>query len=132
VQRIIGRVININPTEEPKLQEGNIGLLNIDEDNENKVFKVRLNMSEVASYSVFEGEIIVAEGVYELNGTKFNVSRIFKPDLTSKLPFTDLKNAISMVEMKSITMEKYQGKPLSAMIACGPFSIKNSLSYQGL
>jgi hypothetical protein len=59
--RFIGRVFNMNP-EESKLNEFNIGLLNYDEDNQFGTYKMKLNISEVKNYSVFEGEIVVVEG----------------------------------------------------------------------
>jgi len=39
--------------------------------------RLRLNLSEVPSFSLFEGEIIVAEGF--MDAKKFNVNRIWKP-----------------------------------------------------
>lgn len=32
-QRLIGRIINMNPLEDPKLNESNIGLLNLNDEN---------------------------------------------------------------------------------------------------
>lgn len=91
-------------------------------------------MTEVPHFSVYEGEIIVAEGFYELNNTyKFNVSRIFKPEASLKISnASDLSRPITIDEMKRFTSENYYGKPLSIMLASGPFTFKNSLSYQGL
>lgn len=47
----------------------------------NGVFKLKLNMSEVPNYSIFEGEIIVAEGFSDNNNARFNVNRIYKPQV---------------------------------------------------
>lgn len=53
-------------------------------------------MNEVKSYSVYEGEIVVVEGFPEPNNSsKFNVSRIHKPNsLTrgSSISFEEIKN----------------------------------------
>lgn len=76
--RLIGRIININP-EEGKLNEFNIGLLNLNEDNQYGVHKMKLNMSEVKSYSVFEGEVVVVDGFIDNTHSKLNVTRIHKP-----------------------------------------------------
>jgi len=38
----------------------------LSEDNEFDTYKLKLNMSEVKSYSLFEGEIIVAEGFVDM------------------------------------------------------------------
>lgn len=75
--RIVGRVVNLS-TEDSKLKE--IGLINTSEDSVTGVFKVKLNLSEVPSYSLFEGEIIVAEGFFDVN-SKMNVNRIWKPTI---------------------------------------------------
>ena len=78
-QRIIGRIFAFNP-EEGKLSEGNIGLINLSEENQFDTYKLKLNMSDVKSYSIFEGEIIVAEGFVDITTpSKFNVTRIHKP-----------------------------------------------------
>lgn len=58
-QTIIGRVVAFNP-EEAKLSESNVGLINLSEDQQFGVYKLKLNMSEVKNYSLFEGEVIVA------------------------------------------------------------------------
>ena len=50
------------------------------------MYKLKLNLSEVKSFSVFEGEIIVAEGFIDNAGAKFNVNRIFKPKAFQKVP----------------------------------------------
>ena len=76
--RMIGRIINVNP-DEGKLSEFNIGLLNLDEENQNGVYKIKLNLSEVKSYSVFEGEVVVVEGFNDAALTKLNVVRMHKP-----------------------------------------------------
>lgn len=65
-------------TEETKLHEKHIGLININNDSASNIFKVKLNLSEIKNYSVFEGEVIVAEGFNDMNGN-FNANRIFKP-----------------------------------------------------
>ena len=79
-QRLVGRIINMNH-EDPKLNDGNIGLLNLSEENNGGISKIKLQLSEVQSYSFFEGEIVVAEGVYDSTQSKLNVSRIYKPTL---------------------------------------------------
>ncbi len=91
--RMIGRIININP-EDDKLNEFNIGLLNLDEENQNGVYKIKLNMSELQSYSIFEGEIVVVEGFNDAALTKLNVVRMHKPVPImpqSHIKFEDLK-----------------------------------------
>jgi len=76
--RIIGRVVNMS-TEEEKLKEDSIGLFNLgDEMSSTKQYRVKLNLSEVPNYSLFEGEIVVAEGFNDAN-SKFNVNRLHKP-----------------------------------------------------
>ena len=60
----MGRIINMN-IEDPKLNESNIGIINLSEENGGGLSKIKLQLSEVPSYSFYEGEIIVAEGTYD-------------------------------------------------------------------
>lgn len=68
-------------TEDDKLKIDSIGLFNVGDEMGSKTYKLRLNMSECKSFSLFEGEVIVAEGFNDSN-SRFNVSRIFKPQVT--------------------------------------------------
>ena len=65
VVRLIGRIININSVEDPKLNETNVGLLNLNEENGGNVQKIKLQLSDVESFSFFEGEIVVVEGTQD-------------------------------------------------------------------
>lgn len=65
-------------TEEDKLKIDSIGLFNIGEEESNKTYKVKLNMSDLKIFNLFEGEVIVAEGFNDSN-SRFNVSKIYKP-----------------------------------------------------
>jgi hypothetical protein len=78
--RIVGRIINLS-TEDTKLKADSIGIMNTSEEN-GQVFKLRLNLGEVPIYTLFEGEVVVAEGCADSN-SKFNVNRIFKPEINS-------------------------------------------------
>jgi hypothetical protein len=60
------------------LNESNIGLINLNEENGGNVNKLKLQLSEVQSFSFFDGEIVVAEGTQDSNTSRFNVSRIHK------------------------------------------------------
>jgi hypothetical protein len=64
-------------TEDPKLKELSIGLFNSRYDLQ---CRLRLNLNEVPQYSLFEGEVIVAEGFMDTK--KFNVNRIWKPAIS--------------------------------------------------
>jgi hypothetical protein len=50
------------------------------------VFKLKLNLTDVPKYSLFEGEIIVAEGFLDSSSSKLNVNRIFKPQSFIRQP----------------------------------------------
>ena len=65
-------------SEDPKLQENNVGLLNLNDDNGGSVQKMKLQLNEVQSFSLFDGEIVVAEGVYDANTSRLNVAKIHK------------------------------------------------------
>ena len=82
MQRLIGRVINMNP-EEPKLNEQNIGLINLNEENGGMLQKIKLQISDLQSYSFFDGEIIVVEGIYDSTNSKLNVIAIHKPTIST-------------------------------------------------
>ena len=74
--RLIGRVVNMS-TEDTTLNEDCIGLFNIGDENSSSKYRVKLNLHEVPQYSVYEGEIVVAEGFHDAN-SKFNVNRLHK------------------------------------------------------
>ena len=76
----MGRIVNLS-TEDTILKEDCIGLFSLgDGENSTNVYRLRLNCSEVATYSLFEGEIVVAEGFNDSN-SKFNVNRLHKPEV---------------------------------------------------
>lgn len=78
--RIVGRIVNLS-TEDSKLRADTIGILNTSEDSATtSVFKLKLNLGEVPFFSLFEGEVVVAEGFADAN-SKFNVNRLFKPEV---------------------------------------------------
>jgi len=43
------------------------------------VYKIKLSMSQVQNFSVFEGEVIVVEGFSDANFSTLNVVRMHKP-----------------------------------------------------
>lgn len=86
VQKICGRITNTN-TEDDKLKLDSIGLFNVGEDLSNRTYKLKLNMSECQQFSLFEGEIIVAEGFND-SQNRFNVIKIHKPAINPS-PTTD-------------------------------------------
>ena len=122
-QRLIGRIVNMSQ-EDPKLSESNIGLLNFNEENSGNVQKIKLQVSEVESFSFFDGEIVVVEGVYDGNASRLNVARVHKTDIQS-IP----RNNMSLEEHQKIVIENYKERAVQLMIAAGPFAFKNSLSY---
>ena len=63
------------------MKEQTIGLFNSTYEAD---CRLRLNMAEVPQYSLFEGEIVVAEGF--MDAKKFNVNRIWKPNVDPKEP----------------------------------------------
>ncbi len=126
-QRLIGRIINMNPLEDPKLNESNVGLLNLNEENGGNVQKIKLQLSDVQSYSFFDGEIVVVEGTHDQNTARINVTAVHKPAISS-IP----RNMLSVEELQKISSDLYKDRAVQVMIATGPYTFKNSLSYQGL
>ena len=64
-------------TEDSSLNQDCIGLFNLGDENSSSKYRVKLNLHEVPQYSVYEGEVIVAEGFNDAN-SKFNVNRLHK------------------------------------------------------
>jgi DNA polymerase alpha subunit B len=85
-----------------------------------------VNLSAVPNFALFEGEIIVVEGINSTANMTINANRIHK--LKIPAPVLDL----SIDQIKEVTQVLFKNKPLQLMIACGPFTLSNSLSYQGL
>ncbi len=75
--RIIGKIINVPVIGEKttSLKEGSIGLIDLSDNNQTGTYRIKLNVSEVQSYALVEGAIVVAEG-FMSNNMKFNVNRI--------------------------------------------------------
>jgi DNA polymerase alpha subunit B len=126
VQRVIGRVVNLNQ-EESKLNDTNVGLLNLSEENSDEIRKIKLILGELKSYSLFDGEIVVAEGTYDTTKTKLNVMAIHKPHVGT-IP----RSLLSLEQIRQLCVDNYHDRALQVLVACGPFTFKNSLSYQGL
>lgn len=101
MQRLIGRIINTNP-EEPKLSEANIGLLNLSDENGGNAQKIKLQLTELKSYSFFDGEIVVVEGTYDSNQTKMVVLAVHKANVES-VP----RNLFSLDELQKLTTQNY-------------------------
>ncbi len=65
-------------TEEDKLKADSIGLFNIGDDEGSRTYKVKLSTADAKEFSLFEGEVVVAEGSNDSN-SRFNAARIHKP-----------------------------------------------------
>jgi len=85
--RLIGRVINMS-TEDATLNQDCVGLFNLGDENGSSKYRVKLNLHEVAQYSVYEGEVVVAEGFHDAN-SKFNVNRLHKLQIRPPQPLHD-------------------------------------------
>jgi hypothetical protein len=79
----VGRVVNLS-TEEDKLKPESIGLFNLGDDEGARTYKVKLATGEAKEYSLFEGEVVVAEGFNDSN-SRFNAVRIHKPQIQRQL-----------------------------------------------
>jgi hypothetical protein len=117
---IIGKIVNMQ-SEDTKLQVNHIGLININPDTNTNIMKIKLNLTEVPTYSLFEGEVIVVEGINDMNG-QFNVRRIIKPPMQKPL-CNFSPDFLRQCAMYSAN------KPLQFVTACGPFSSSNYLEY---
>ena len=79
----MGRVVNLS-TEEDKLKPESIGLFNLGDDEGTRTYKVKLATGETKEFSLFEGEVVVAEGFNDSN-SRFNAVRIHKPQIQRQL-----------------------------------------------
>ena len=122
--RIVGRIVNLS-TEDAILNENSVGLFSLgDSENAPTVYRLKLNLSEVQSYSLFEGEVVVAEGFNDSN-SRFNVNRLHKPQVIPPKELHEFETLKTCHEMQ-------QGKAIQTMVASGPFSSKVNLCYDSL
>lgn len=120
LQSVCGRVVNLS-TEDSKLKEQSIGLFNV---NYGIQCRLRLNLAQIKQYALFEGEVVVAQGFMDTK--KLNVNRIWKPAISA----VNADN-FSLKELEA-SQSNYCGKALQVMVACGPFTVNNELSYAAL
>ena len=90
-----------------------MGLINLNPTYE-KV-RIELNLMSVKDYSLFEGEIIVAEGTFAPNNSKFNANRIIKPQARHPIP------EFSANELKEFS-KNVENRAIQIMVASGPFT----------
>ena len=122
--RIVGRIVNLS-TEDAILNENSVGLFSLgDADGSSTVYRLKLNLSELPSFSLFEGEVVVAEGFNDSN-SRFNVNRLHKPEVIPPKQLHDF-------EMLKTCNEMQQGKAIQTMVASGPFSSRVNLCYDSL
>lgn len=80
-------------------------------------------MSDIKSFSLFEGEVIVAEGFNDSN-SRFNVSKIYKPQINPP--------GATEVSLIKHAAELQQNRALHVIVAAGPFTTLQDLMYQPL
>lgn len=103
------------------MKENTIGLFDANQPTD---IRLRLNLNEVPNFSLFEGEVIVAEGFMDTK--KFNVNRIWKPQVSP------LNQPIFTKQELVAYNKSSDGKAMSYMVVCGPFTVNNELSYEAL
>lgn len=101
VVTVVGRLIN---TDSDVPFGSNIELINLSEDNENGMSKIKLNFNEGEQLCFFEGQIVVLEGTSDHD--TFNVSRIVPLPIKTK------------PEQDNVAMEEGS---LSVLIFNGPY-----------
>lgn len=88
--------------------------------------RVKLNLKEVESYSLFPGQIILAEGI-STHGREMIVKRIIE-GVPCPLPTSTPSKLLEYHHQKS-----YQNSmPISITVASGPFTTSDILDYQPL
>jgi len=77
-QTIFGRVFTWQTEEEKQLKEFNAGLINLDSNSRTGCFRVKLNLTQVKSCCIFEGQVIAVRGFYD-DDSKFRAHEIIYP-----------------------------------------------------
>jgi len=80
-------------------------------------------LSELKSFNLFEGEVVVCEGFNDTNA-RFNVNRIYKP-------MPDAKPLHDFGFLKKCRDDQ-KSKALQIVVAAGPFTTNDSLAYDAL
>ncbi|KAG0338313.1 DNA-directed DNA polymerase alpha subunit pol12 [Podila humilis] len=84
--------------------------------------RVRIDISELASFSFFPGQIVVLTGI-NANGTTFAVTAVHEiPDLP--LP------AASPLELQEFHYRKLGGQPVKIITAAGPYTLNDNLLFE--
>lgn len=110
---IIGRVVNTDS--EVKLEQ-NIELINLTEENENGLSKVKLSLGKDVKFAFFEGQIVIAEGISDKD--------IFNAEVIKELPLI-----MAPPKMKEGSLNDGF---LSVMVFSGPFTFNDNLKYTPL
>lgn len=111
-------------SEDATLNQDCVGLFNLGDENSSAKYRVKLNLHEVAQYSIYEGEVVVAEGFNDAN-SKFNVNRLHKLQVRPPQDLYDYEYLKRFNELQ-------QQKPIQCMVAAGPFTARGDLLYESL
>jgi hypothetical protein len=109
---IVGRLVN---TDSDVAFNTNIELINLSEENENGLSKIKLNFNVGLEYCIFEGQIVVLEGTSDHD--TFNVTSI-KPLPIHKNPTEE-----------SVSMDEGF---VSVMVFTGPYTFAENMGYSAL
>lgn len=107
VQRLLGRVINMEGDGQ-KLDESNVGILNLSDENGGGISKIKLHLADTQSFSFHEGEIVIVEGNYDSSQSRLHVSRIHKP----AHDFYERDSTTSVDELRAFAKEQYTNRQL--------------------
>jgi hypothetical protein len=66
--------------------------------------------------------VVVVEGIHDQNKAMINVTKVYKPSAAS-IP----RSTMIAEELRKMTSESYRDRPVQVMVACGPYTFKNSL-----
>lgn len=109
---VVGRLVN---TDSDVAFNTNIELVNISEENENGLSKIKLNFSEGLEYCIFEGQIVVLEGTSDHD--TFTVTSI---------------KALSVPKIISEESMSMDEGFVSVMIFTGPYTFAENMNYSVL
>ncbi|KAI8982344.1 DNA polymerase alpha/epsilon subunit B-domain-containing protein [Mycotypha africana] len=98
---------------------------------------VPLNLSRIEQYSLFPGQIVGVKGTNP-NGSIFHAEKIFYPSVPERLDVGNPDNLLTFESMDTDNDESNdqadipKQQPLEMIVASGPFTLNDDLSFQPL
>ena len=119
---LTGMIVN---SSDERLNESNIEFFDFSSEIGKKPNLKYLNLKELDSFSIMEGEVIGIRGDLTRNKNLIFVKEIIKPSAPPKINIKDEFHSFK-------TSSQYLGKPFLLYVASGPFTHQGNLDYSPL